>query len=251
MHKGGRPRSGSTAVRAAGRGVQHLLLRFGVASQLRHRTALYNGRGFPSWQIEVSHAESIRRFAADIGMLGKEDAVGAPSSRSSGGVATRISTPSRRRSGARSQGQGRSHVAVRLGGRGEAGQLQLARRHTLTAAGNARTACRGARLPRPRLLAKSDICGTRSSRSSTSVTSRCTTSPSPRPQLRRRRHVRAQHVVRPGRGRQRRRLGAAPGHVLLHGDGQPRAHQAPARGGGSPRPSASGPATSPSRTGPV
>jgi replicative DNA helicase len=36
---------------------------------------LYNGRGFPSWQIEVSHAEAIRRFAADIGILGKEDAV--------------------------------------------------------------------------------------------------------------------------------------------------------------------------------
>jgi replicative DNA helicase len=76
VHKGGQVSIGfgSRSDRLA-RGVQHLLLRFGVASQLRHRTALYNGRGFPSWQIEVSHPESIRRFAADIGILGKEDAV--------------------------------------------------------------------------------------------------------------------------------------------------------------------------------
>ena len=76
VHKGGQASIGfSSRSERLARGVQHLLLRFGVASQLRHRTALYNGRGFPSWQIEVSHTESIRRFAADIGMLGKEDAV--------------------------------------------------------------------------------------------------------------------------------------------------------------------------------
>ena len=152
VHKGGQASIGfSSRSERLARGVQHLLLRFGVASQLRHRTALYNGRGFPSWQIEVSHAESIRRFAADIGILGKEDAV------------ARVLVALERRSrnsnldtipavvlGRGPQGQGRSHVAVRLGGGGEAGQLQLARRHTLTAAGNARTACRGARLPRPR-----------------------------------------------------------------------------------------------------
>jgi replicative DNA helicase len=76
VHKGGQASIGFGArSERLARGVQHLLLRFGVASQLRHRTALYNGRGFPSWQIEVSHPESIRRFAADIGILGREDAV--------------------------------------------------------------------------------------------------------------------------------------------------------------------------------
>ena len=76
VHKGGQVSIGfGSRSEPLARGVHHLLLRFGVASQLRHRTALYNGRGFPSWQIEVSHPESIRRFAADIGILGKEDAV--------------------------------------------------------------------------------------------------------------------------------------------------------------------------------
>ena len=131
------------------------------------------------------------------------------------------------------QGQGRSHVAVRLGGRGGSRPTT-----TGTSAHAHRSGERSHGSPRCSTPATSSSSrsrtsgGTRSSRSSTSVTSRCTTSPSPRPQLRRRRHVRAQHVVRPGRGRQRRRIGAAPGHVLLHGDGQPRAHQAPARGGG-------------------
>ena len=76
VHKGGQASIGfgSRSERLA-RDVQHLLLRFGVAAQLRHRTALYNGRGYPSWQIEVSHPDSIRRFAADIGMLGKEHAI--------------------------------------------------------------------------------------------------------------------------------------------------------------------------------
>jgi replicative DNA helicase len=76
VHKSGQASIGfgSRSERLA-RGVQHLLLRFGVASQLRHRTALYNGRGFPSWQIEVSHPDSIRRFTADIGILGKEHAL--------------------------------------------------------------------------------------------------------------------------------------------------------------------------------
>jgi replicative DNA helicase len=76
VHKGGQATIGFGArSERLARGVQHLLLRFGVAAQLRHRTALYNGRGFPLWQVEVTHAESIRRFAADIGILGKADAV--------------------------------------------------------------------------------------------------------------------------------------------------------------------------------
>jgi replicative DNA helicase len=76
VNKGGQATIGfGTRSERLARGVQHLLLRFGIAAQLRYRTALYNGRGFPSWQIEVTHAESIRRFAAHIGILGKTDAV--------------------------------------------------------------------------------------------------------------------------------------------------------------------------------
>jgi replicative DNA helicase len=76
VHKGGQASIGfGSRSEQLARGVQHLLLRFGVASQVRHRTALYNGRGFPLWQVEVSHPDSIRRFAADIGILGKEGAV--------------------------------------------------------------------------------------------------------------------------------------------------------------------------------
>ena len=57
------------------RQVQHLLLRFGVIASLRARTVSYRGERRQAWQIDVTDAESIRVFADEIGIYGKEDAI--------------------------------------------------------------------------------------------------------------------------------------------------------------------------------
>ncbi len=76
VHRSGQPTIGFGArSERLARGVQHLLLRFGVVAQLHRRTATHKGCRFTAWQIEVVHTDSIRRFAAEIGILGKEDAV--------------------------------------------------------------------------------------------------------------------------------------------------------------------------------
>ncbi|MEZ4391546.1 MAG: DnaB-like helicase C-terminal domain-containing protein [Polyangiales bacterium] len=57
------------------RQVQHLLLRFGVLSSLRERSVKYQGGERAAWQIDITAADSIRTFCAEIGIFGKEAAV--------------------------------------------------------------------------------------------------------------------------------------------------------------------------------
>ena len=54
------------------RQVQHLLLRFGVVASLRRRAVLYEGARRAAWQLDITHADSIRAFASRIGIFGKE-----------------------------------------------------------------------------------------------------------------------------------------------------------------------------------
>jgi replicative DNA helicase len=65
----------SSASERLARQVQHLLLRFGIVSSLRRRAVKYRGGRRTSWQIDVTDARSIRTFAEDIGIFGKEAAV--------------------------------------------------------------------------------------------------------------------------------------------------------------------------------
>ncbi|HEY0154786.1 MAG TPA: replicative DNA helicase [Longimicrobium sp.] len=58
------------------RQVQHLLLRFGVTAQLRRREVKYRDDRRTAWQLDITDAESIRTFAREIGIFGKEDALG-------------------------------------------------------------------------------------------------------------------------------------------------------------------------------
>jgi replicative DNA helicase len=58
-------------------GVQHLLLRFGVAAQVRCGMLGHNGHSRPTWQVDITHGGSLRQFAAEITILGKERAVDA------------------------------------------------------------------------------------------------------------------------------------------------------------------------------
>ncbi|MEJ7840127.1 MAG: replicative DNA helicase [Rubrobacter sp.] len=57
------------------RQVQHLLLRFGVISSLRERLVKYQGSRRPSFQLDITGADSIRIFIQEIGIFGKEEAV--------------------------------------------------------------------------------------------------------------------------------------------------------------------------------
>jgi replicative DNA helicase len=76
VSKGGHAKIGfESASERLVRAVQHLLLRFGVASHVRCGTLGHNGRRRPTWQIAITEAASLRRFAAEIGILGKEEAV--------------------------------------------------------------------------------------------------------------------------------------------------------------------------------
>jgi replicative DNA helicase len=59
------------------RQVQHLLLRFGVISSLRQRWVKYREARHPSWQLDITHADSILTFAREIGIYGKEPALAA------------------------------------------------------------------------------------------------------------------------------------------------------------------------------
>ncbi|HEX8209507.1 MAG TPA: replicative DNA helicase [Longimicrobium sp.] len=58
------------------RQLQHLLLRFGVIAQLRRREVKYRDGRRTAWQLDVTDAESIRTFAREIGIFGKEEALG-------------------------------------------------------------------------------------------------------------------------------------------------------------------------------
>jgi len=57
------------------RQLQHLLLRFGIVARLRQRWVRYRETRRASWQLEITDADSIRTFAAEIGIHGKEAAL--------------------------------------------------------------------------------------------------------------------------------------------------------------------------------
>jgi len=55
------------------RDVQHLLLRFGVVSRVRQRAPRPGAARHPRWELQITEAESVRRFATEIGILGRND----------------------------------------------------------------------------------------------------------------------------------------------------------------------------------
>lgn len=55
------------------RQVQHLLLRFGIIAKLRRRQVKYADERRIAWQLDITHGNSIRIFAAQIGIFGKEE----------------------------------------------------------------------------------------------------------------------------------------------------------------------------------
>ena len=58
------------------RQLQHLLLRFGVIAKLRARSTRCNGKESSAWQLDITDARSISTFISEIGIYGKEEAVG-------------------------------------------------------------------------------------------------------------------------------------------------------------------------------
>jgi len=64
------------------RQLQHLLLRFGVIAKLRQRTVKYTSVKYGetrrvAWQLDITDAQSILTFSAEIGIKGKEKALDA------------------------------------------------------------------------------------------------------------------------------------------------------------------------------
>jgi len=57
------------------RQVQHLLLRFGVIANLKKRRVKYKDERRTAWQLDVTDALSIKTFASNIGVYGKEEAL--------------------------------------------------------------------------------------------------------------------------------------------------------------------------------
>lgn len=57
------------------RGVQHLLLRFGIISALASRQVSYRSGRRPAWQLTITHRPSLVAFVDQIGILGKDDAL--------------------------------------------------------------------------------------------------------------------------------------------------------------------------------
>jgi replicative DNA helicase len=55
--------------------VQHLLLRFGIIAQLKHRSVKYKQERRDAWQLDITDARSIATFIAEVGIFGKEAAV--------------------------------------------------------------------------------------------------------------------------------------------------------------------------------
>lgn len=54
------------------RQIQHLLLRFGVIASLKKRSIKYKDSRRISYQLDITDAQSIKIFASEIGILGKE-----------------------------------------------------------------------------------------------------------------------------------------------------------------------------------
>jgi len=73
LNTGQAPQIGyATVSEKLARQLQHLLLRFGVIAKLRKREVKYRETRRPSWQLDITHGDSIRSFARQIGIFGKE-----------------------------------------------------------------------------------------------------------------------------------------------------------------------------------
>jgi replicative DNA helicase len=57
------------------RQIQHLLLRFGIISKIRERQVKYRGGRNQAFQLDITDSNSIRVFAEEIGIYGKELAI--------------------------------------------------------------------------------------------------------------------------------------------------------------------------------
>ena len=55
--------------------MQHLLLRFGIIASLVKKSVFYDGQRRRAWQLNITDAASIRCFASEIGIFGKEKAL--------------------------------------------------------------------------------------------------------------------------------------------------------------------------------
>jgi replicative DNA helicase len=60
------------------RDLQHLLLRFGIVAKLRELARpVYEGTDKRAWELQVTDPQGVRTFAADIGILGKDERLAA------------------------------------------------------------------------------------------------------------------------------------------------------------------------------
>lgn len=76
VSKGGGNQIGyCSASKALARGVQDLLFKFGIYSNLAEKRPKLNGKCFRAWQVIISCGASIRKFAEEISILSKEEAV--------------------------------------------------------------------------------------------------------------------------------------------------------------------------------
>jgi replicative DNA helicase len=66
----------STVSEKLARQVQHLLLRFGVVAALCERSVKYAESRRPAFQLNITEPNSIRAFVEEIGVFGKEAAIG-------------------------------------------------------------------------------------------------------------------------------------------------------------------------------
>ncbi|NND02176.1 MAG: replicative DNA helicase [Acidimicrobiia bacterium] len=57
------------------RGVQHLLLRFGINAKLRSRSISYNGGRRHAWDVSFQDPDAVEAFAARIGIYSKQEAL--------------------------------------------------------------------------------------------------------------------------------------------------------------------------------
>lgn len=74
--KSGQPQLGFASVsEKLIRQIQHLLLRFGVIASLKKRAVKYKNERRTAWQLDITDAKSIKIFAQEIGIFGKEDAL--------------------------------------------------------------------------------------------------------------------------------------------------------------------------------
>ena len=67
----------STVSHSLARDVQHLLLRFGIIAQLRHRWVNYAGGKREAYEIVITGKQDVLTFLDEIGALGKEAQVSA------------------------------------------------------------------------------------------------------------------------------------------------------------------------------